>query len=126
MTVYCVGNIFLSTDNLPFLLMDKLRDRFPAVDFVEADPNENFFPEDDAIILDTVVGISSVKLFTTLDNFTPAPTVSAHDYDLRLHLQLLIKLGKLKHVRIIGIPQGMHLDAAKAAVGKILTRLVKN
>ncbi|HCM38094.1 MAG: hypothetical protein UV61_C0009G0045 [Candidatus Gottesmanbacteria bacterium GW2011_GWB1_43_11] len=113
MKVYIVGNPLVKVDSLPFKLLPKLRKEFPEVRFEEADPTENFIPENDSIIIDTVVGIDHVRLFTDLDEFVPFSSVSAHDYDLGLHLQLLKKLGKIISVSILGIPISIDVSGKK-------------
>jgi hypothetical protein len=123
MNIYCIGNVLLDTDNLPLRLMDRLRGVFPDYDFLEADPNENFFPEEGAVIIDTVVGVSEVTVFTSLDEFVPAPHVSVHDYDLAFHLRFLRKVGKLPPLTIIGIPQDMEETDALPAVSAIIRSL---
>jgi Ni,Fe-hydrogenase maturation factor len=123
MTIYCIGNVLLDTDNLPLRVMDRVRVKFPEHTFQEADPSENFFPEEGSVIIDTVVGTHDVTLFTTLEAFTPAPRVSVHDYDLSFHLRFLEKLGKLPSIKIIGIPQDMDEDNAQKGVSKILRSL---
>lgn len=123
MTIYCIGNVLLENDSLPLELMDTLRKKFPELDFQEADPNENFYPEDGSVILDTVVGIDEVTVFTTPNDFLSAPRVSAHDYDLSFHLKFLEKVGQLRSVRIIGIPQGMDKTHALSAVSETLKGL---
>jgi len=123
MNIYCVGNVLLKNDNLPLRFMDVLRSKFPKHTFLEADPNENFIPEEGAVIIDTVVGATEVKLYTSPDDFTPAPHVSAHDYDLSFHLRFLQKVGKLQSVRIIGIPQSMDEGKALTGVSHLLKKL---
>jgi hypothetical protein len=116
MKIYLVGNLLLKEDSLPLQLKDYLIDKFPQFEFIEADPNENFIPEDDALIIDTVVGVDKIKLFDSLDEFTSHRLISPHDYDLGFHLQLLFKLKKIKHVKILGIPSGYPLAEAKLKV----------
>jgi hypothetical protein len=120
MNIYCIGNVLLENDNLPLLLMDKLRVAFPKHTFLEADPNENFFPEEGAVIIDTIVGVDVVTLFTSLDGFVPAPHVSVHDYDLAFHLRFLQKVRKLPPIRIIGVPQDMDEKTAFTGVVNLL------
>lgn len=120
MNIYCIGNVLLENDNLPLRLMDSLRNAFPEYNFMEADPNENFFPEEKSIIIDTVVGVDSVQVFTDIDNFESSPHVSVHDYDLSFHLKFLKKVGKLPPITIIGIPQDMDEKTAITSVSTIL------
>lgn len=105
--IYIFGNPLIKEDNLPLKLIDKLKKKFPKIDFITTDPNENFPPkgEKNLIILDTVKGIKK-PMILDLDDFenkkkTP---VSTHDYDLLLHLLLLKKMKKINKVRIIGLP----------------------
>ena len=104
MKIYLVGNPLVKEDSLPFKLLPKLRKEFPSMVFEEADPNENFIPEDSSIIVDTVVGLDAPQVFTSLEQFQQVRSVTTHDFDLLLHLQLLTKLQKLERVKIIGIP----------------------
>lgn len=108
MKIYIIGNPLVKIDSLPLLLLPALRDVFPKIDFITADPNENFPPkgEKSLIIIDTVLGISKVDLISidSLESINKTP-ISPHDYDLLFHLQLLIKLKKIESVKIIGIPQ---------------------
>lgn len=94
-------------DSLPVRILPQLEKEFPAVDFIEIDPNENFTPPQDKplYIIDTVVGIKEVTVFNDLNSFTKNRAISPHDYDLYLHLKLLQKLEKLPHeLHIIGVP----------------------
>lgn len=109
MKIYLIGNPLVNEDNLPLRLKPDLEAAFPKVEFIEADPNENFLPEDNSIIIDTVHGLKEVTIFNSLDDFADHPLISPHDYDLFFHLKLLIKLGKVKKLTLIGIPQGHSL-----------------
>lgn len=104
MKVYVIGNPLVKDDSLPFKFLPKLKKTFPKLDFIEADPNENFVPEDGSIIIDTVQGIDDVRWFDSLDEFAMTRSVSPHDYDLGFHLRMLLKLKKIKNVKIIGLP----------------------
>ena len=126
MKVYIVGNPLVKVDSLPFKLLPKLRKEFPEVRFEEADPTENFIPENDSIIIDTVVGIDHVRLFTDLDEFAQFHSVSAHDYDLSLHLQLLKKLGKITSVSILGIPNDVNAQGKKKVAELLHSWFTKN
>jgi hypothetical protein len=102
--VYIVGNPAVRRDNVPFRILPQLRRVFPSVDFREADPNENFVPEEGSIIIDSVEGIDAVQSFDSLDDFAAHHTVSGHDYDLAFHLRVLQKLHKINSVTILGVP----------------------
>ena len=102
--VYIVGNPEVQGDDMPFTILPQLRRAFPSVRFREADPNENFIPEEGSVIVDTVEGIDAVRSFDSLDEFAEHHTVTAHDYDLAFHLRVLKKLHKIDFVSILGIP----------------------
>ena len=104
MKIYSVGNTLVKEDHASLLLLPKLQLEFPDIEFEEADPNENFIPEDGSIIIDTVQGIDQVTWFDSLDEFVQIRSVSPHDYDLGFHLRLLQKLHKISRVTILGIP----------------------
>jgi len=99
-------------DALPLRILPKLRAQFPEISFATLDPNEEWDIPDPFVVIDTVVGLTDVHLFKSLDEFSTAPTVSVHDFDALFNLRYLAKLGKLKGVRIIGIPPEM--DEVKA------------
>ncbi len=107
MKIYVFGNPLVKEDSAPLKLLPQLRSKFPEIEFVVTDPNENFPPvgEQDLVILDTVKGIKEPMFLdlSNLENIESTP-ISPHDYDLMFHLQLLLKLKKIKSVKIIGIP----------------------
>ena len=95
----------LDFDNLPLKLAPKLRKIFPEIDFVIIDPSENLEPIDDAlIIIDTVEGIEKVTVIDDIEKLETGKIYSLHDFDLAFNLKLLQKIGKLKKVKIFGVP----------------------
>lgn len=123
MNIYCIGNILVKDDQKPILLLPKLQLAFPDSICEQADPNENFVPEEGSIIIDTVQGISKVTWFDTLDEFVQTRMVSPHDYDLGFHLRLLQKLHKISKICILGIPQ-KNEDYVGEVVAKIREKLL--
>jgi Ni,Fe-hydrogenase maturation factor len=106
MKIYVAGNKLVEEDNLPLRILPLLRKEFPDTIFEELDPSENL-PAEDLIIVDTVAGIKDVELFSSLDSFSSNKIYSPHDYDLFFELKLNEKLGKLKKIKIIGIPPSL-------------------
>jgi hypothetical protein len=93
---------------MPLKLIPKLRERFPGMEFVEFDPNENLEREGRNLnIIDAIEGIERVVLLTDVDSIQSSPTVSMHDLDLGYSLKLLKKLKLIDSVRIFGIPMEM-------------------
>ncbi len=105
MSIYCFGNTIDSGDYIPVQLIPILRKEFPAVSVIHLDPSENFIPEHASVLIDSVEGASTVQMFSDIDAFVITKSVSVHDYDLGLHLQLLKKLHKLPKIRIIAVPR---------------------
>jgi len=125
--IYVFGNVFLSFDSKPVIMMSHLQRQHPGVEFIQTDPNENFPPhgEVDLIILDTVQGIDRVMLLDSEDLAKIEKTpVSPHDYDLLFHLLLLKKLRKITRVRIIGVPQKAGQGDTLADVSAVISTLL--
>lgn len=104
-TIFVCGNQLLEFDSLPLKLLPQLMKKFSDINFEELDPTENLKPVDkEMIIIDTVMDISEVMIFTDIEIIQNSPNYSVHDFDLGFQLKLMKKLGQLKHVTIFGIP----------------------
>lgn len=120
-TIYVLGNSLVKVDNMPLKILTILQKAFPEIEFIHLDPTEEYTEESvNPIFLDTVVGIDSVTIFHDLDSFSPPQSVSVHDFDLYVSLKLLMKLGKVKRVKIIGVPDGITKEKAIRQVIEIL------
>ncbi len=122
-TVYVLGNPMEKSDSPAVKLIPLLKEKFPSIDFIRFDPTEEL-PQnisDNFIMLDTVIGISKVTKFNDLNFFKLSPRVTAHDFDLPLHLGILKKLGKINNITIIGIPSKKDIDKSFKEVVTILT-----
>jgi Ni,Fe-hydrogenase maturation factor len=107
------GNPMLKQDSVPLLLLGRLRERFPEMEFKEFDPNENLEKEGrELCIIDTVEGIDRVMLITDIDSIKSQKIYSMHDFDLGYTLKLLKKLGYVESVRIFGVPMKIGADEA--------------
>ncbi|MBN1494816.1 hypothetical protein JW911_03730 [Candidatus Peregrinibacteria bacterium] len=108
-TIFIAGNALVDEDSIPLKLMPFLKKEFPLIDFIEFDPTENFpesnEPNGEFCLIDTVKGINEPLIFTDIDKFVNKKGISMHDFDIAWEMKLLKKLGKLKEVSIIGIPQ---------------------
>lgn len=105
--IFVFGNINLDNDSLPLRILPKLQEKFPDIQFEVRDPNEEWEVPEEFIIIDTVMGIKGVKIFSTLNKFLSVPRVSMHDFDFLTNLQYLWKLGKIKKIKIIGLSPDM-------------------
>lgn len=110
-TVYVFGNEDVAEDNAPFVLCDRLSKDFPTLEFVKVAPNADlpFAGQGSVTIFDTIQGISTVTVFSeqNLKHLVLSPRTSVHDFDLGFQLKFLMKIGKLKHITLIGLPMGI-------------------
>lgn len=111
--VYVFGNVDVPEDSLPLALCDRLAEDFPTLIFIKIAPNADlpFADQKDVIIFDTIQGISTMKIFSENDlkSLVLSPRTSVHDFDLGFQLRFLMKLGKLNHITIIGLPMGVEV-----------------
>ncbi|MCX8008381.1 MAG: hypothetical protein N3A54_01620 [Patescibacteria group bacterium] len=106
LTVLILGNSLYEFDSLPIQILPILKKKFPHVQFQLWDPTEEI-PDnitENLILIDTIIGIKSVQVFDSLDDFLFSPRNTVHDFDVPIALGLLKKLGKVKEIKIIGIP----------------------
>lgn len=121
--IYVFGNPDIRNDSLPKKLLPQLAEKFPEIKFVDADPQDLDFSEDDLVIIDTVLGIEEVTVFDNLENFEKKSRISLHDHDLGMELFLQKKMGKIKNLKIIGIPPNFAQRKAFLQVCKNLKKL---
>lgn len=122
-TIFVFGNPDLPEDSLPIRLLPKLKERFPDIDFQIKDPNEDWDIPEEMVMIDTVAGIDRVTVFSDLDRFVSAPRLTLHDFDLGSYLKYLKKLGKLKNIKIIGVPPTMSEELTLKQTTAMLNQL---
>lgn len=106
--VLVFGNPLIKTDSLPIELAAELSKKLSGYDFLKADPSEELDKFGTHLtIIDTVVGIKKTAIFSEkdLESLEHEKRFSVHGFDLGFSLKLLLKLGKIKTIKIIGIPQ---------------------
>ena len=121
MTIFVFGNPDLPADSLPLRIVPALKKLCPNVIFKIQDPNEEWEVPEELVIVDTVFGINEVKIFDGLECFENAPRVSLHDFDAVTNLRYLRKLGKIKKIKIIGIPPMVSEKKATNSVAAIIS-----
>lgn len=105
----------LDFDNLPLKLAPRLQEKFPDINFVIADPNENLEPVNkELILIDTIEDAKSARggpalggnviMIDDIEKIQTQKLYSLHDFDLAFNLKLLQKIGKLDKVQILGVP----------------------
>ena len=122
-TIYVFGNPLVKEDSLPLKLIDKLRKKFPLIEFKDFDTVEDMELEKELNIIDTVKGIKRVELIEDVDKIITDKIYSMHDFDLGYNLKLLKKMKMIDNVRIFGIPMNMKekeaFEQLCAAISKI-------
>lgn len=119
-TIFIFGNPDLKNDSLPIQLIPRLQKIFPNISFEIKDPNEEWNIPEELTIIDTVINIKEVVVFDDLKIFDTAPKLTMHDFDALSNLCYMKKLGKLKKIKIIGIPPNMSYEKTLEAIKKVL------
>jgi len=122
-TVYVFGNPDPPADSLPLKFFPELEKRFPQIRFEIKDPNEEWDALEELTVIDTVAGIKTVTVFDDLAAFAAAPRVTMHDFDAFTNLRYLQKLGKLKKITVIGVPQEISENEALVSVASEVGRM---
>lgn len=122
--VFLCGNPLLAQDSLPFLLKPLLEKKFPAIDFIEFDSNDDLsLLGSNPVIIDSAQGIKKTVLLDDLSKIQESRPVSMHDFDLGINLVLAKKLGLIEGMKIIALPQGMKKETALKETIKFLKKL---
>jgi Ni,Fe-hydrogenase maturation factor len=100
---FCFGNPLVKKDSLPLELIPDLREEFPKIEFIEAGDPEDIVGKKEVNIIDTADNIDRVREID-LGDIKEHKCCSLHDFDLAMTLKLMKKMGKLKSLKIIGIP----------------------
>ncbi len=122
MKIYVFGNPEIENDSLPLKILPELQKNFPNIRFEIKDPNEEWELPEELAIIDTVLGIDDIKVFEDLKRFSKSPNVSLHDFDAYSNLRYLEKLGRLKKIKIIGVPM---IISQEKAIKEIFNFLIK-
>lgn len=117
--IFIFGNPDLKFDSLPLRILPELKNKLPKIDFEIKDPNEEWELEE-FVIVDTIAGINKPAIFEGLENFSAPPRISVHDFDAYSNMKYLQKLGKIKKVKIIGLPMKISKKKAIEFVVKTL------
>jgi hypothetical protein len=120
MKIFVFGNIDLKFDSLPLKIIPDLQKIFPDYSFITVDPNEEWDVPEDLYVIDTVFGIKSPMIFNSLMTFKKSPGVTLHDFDAYANLRLLQKIGKLKNIKIFGLPPNISKPEALDFLNKYL------
>ncbi|MCD6371505.1 MAG: hypothetical protein J7L39_02195 [Candidatus Aenigmarchaeota archaeon] len=120
--ILVLGNPLIKKDSLALEIAKEISDKFSEVEFVEFDPIEEL-ETDVPIFMDVVMGLEKVKLIEG-EKFEVDKRFSLHDFGLEHLIELLKKLGRLKKVKVIGIPPDYPKEKAKKEVESILKSIL--
>jgi len=123
-TIYVFGNPLVREDSLPLKLIEKLRKKFPSLEFKEFDTVEDLELEKELNIIDAVKGIKKIELIENIDKIVTNKIYTMHDFDLGYNLKLLKKMKMIDKVRIFGIPIEMNENKAFLELCKVITRFL--
>lgn len=120
-TILCFGSE-VHGDEESLRLCDSLA-KHHDFDFVKCDSAIDImsYVDSDLIIMDNVRGLDKPRLFTRIEDFKRFESVTTHDIDLGTFLHVLDGMGRLKNIRIIGVPVDMKKSDALREVKKILS-----
>ncbi|HBE90701.1 MAG TPA: hypothetical protein DDW41_05845 [Candidatus Andersenbacteria bacterium] len=124
--VWLFGNPDFAPDALPLKILPTLKQQLPQFDFIVKDPHEEWILPPRLIIIDTIKGIKSPLVVTSLDAFKNSPRITMHDFDLITNLRWLAKLRRLPPFVIIGLPMDYNLTATLTFVTNQLAALNSN
>jgi len=125
LAVLCFGNPHLTGDSMALEVGRALGRGIAGAEFVECGLDVGFLDEyagRDFLVLDVVKGITEVR-FVSPGELRTVRTATAHDLDVGFYIRLLEKEGK--HVRVLGIPDGMDKKEASSQVLKALVQLLE-
>ena len=114
MKVLCFGNEFWRSDSLAKQIGDEM-----GFEMCDNPADILKYADDEVVIIDVVKDLKEVKELS-IDLLKTSPSVSAHDFDLCFYLKLMEGVGRVKDIRIIGIPMFGDKEEIKKKIKKII------
>jgi Ni,Fe-hydrogenase maturation factor len=119
MRVLVLGNPLVDSDSLALKLLPSLKERFPNIEFEEADPADIDL-EQDPIVIDVAKNVKKVVLIDDAKRLQSDDALSIHGLGLAEMLSLMETAGRKVSVKIICVPEKM---SPKLALEKITPML---
>ena len=119
--VLCFGNEFIKEDALAKEIVDEIK--LENVEFKKCNAVDEVFSYKDyenVLVLDVVRNANKVIFFDDIDKLQAHDMYSLHDFDLSFFLKLMKNIGKIKNIKIIGIPQKGNKELIKAEIIRLL------
>jgi Ni,Fe-hydrogenase maturation factor len=118
------GNEYFEGDNLAVNVAKELDlDNIAVERCYSVDDLFNYYCYEKILVMDVVKGIDRVMLVEDINKIKEHKLYSLHDFDLGFFLKLMKRLGNLKELKIIGIPQKGDRNKIKEEVLEILKRI---
>lgn len=122
-TVLCFGKEAIKGDMLAKEIADELV--IDGIEFVKCSNVDDLLSySGNVYIMDVAKGLKEVTLIEDITKLEVNKLISLHDFDLGFFLKLMNEIGKIKNVKIIGIPMGSNKEDAKKEVIKILKKAI--
>lgn len=101
MRVLAFGSL---NDRQAWEVVDKIKDNFPRIKFLKTGNIDAILAfDEDLVVMDAVKGIEKPCLLG-IDDLKARRLNTLHDFDAGFFLRLMKKIGKIKKIKIIGIP----------------------
>ncbi len=124
-TVLCFGNEAIKEDMLAKEIADELE--IDGIKFVKCSSVDDLLSySGNVYIMDVAKGLKEVTLIEDIRKLESNKLISLHDFDLGFFLKLMNEIGKIKNVKIIGIPMESNKEDAKKGVMKILKKAISS
>ena len=124
--IFCFGNEFVREDSLAKELCSEINrvNGLKIINCASPDSLIHYDNLENTIIIDVIKGIDKVILITDLNQLKRNSPTSAHDIDLGFYLKLYKEIGRIKDVKIIGIPQSGDKESIKKQLIMLLKRMI--
>lgn len=100
--IYVFGNPYLENDNFAHKVAGKLKN----IQVVPCrGPEELIGEKEELLIIDVVNGINKPLVIKSIEQLKARKLTSLHDFDVGFFLHLLNKVGAVKRIKIIGVPE---------------------
>jgi Ni,Fe-hydrogenase maturation factor len=116
--VLCFGNEFLEEDSLALQVVKELK--VQGFEFTVCNSPESILNHEEVVVLDVAEGIKNVTLIDGINQLKTNRSVTMHDLDIGFFLKLSKKVGNLKKVRIVALPQKGKKEEIKKQLFEIL------
>ena len=105
MRILCFGNPLVEEDSMAKKIADSINIKGVEIVYCNNADDVLNYVDDEIIIIDVIKNINEVVIFDDIDKIKENTIVTLHDFDLGFFLKVLKSIGRVKKVKIIGVPQ---------------------